>query len=312
MPWSDRIGRRLKLRDLHIVLAVAESGSMGKAAADLAISQPSISKAIADVEHAIGVRLFDRGPKGIELTIYGRSLVRCGNAVFDELRQGVKQIEFLADPTAGELRIGCNETLAAGFVSAVIEQLSRRYPKVAVHVVPANRDALLNRELPQRNIDLAVAPITGLTLGDDMEVKPLFDDRFVVMAGAQKKVGRRKLTLADLGNERWVLPPADSLPGLLIAGAFRAAGLEPPQPHVVSFSIPLHQHLLARGFLTMLPISMLHFGKHLSMKPLPVAATVENDYSIGVVALKNRTLAPLASLFIDCAIEMAKPLRKAR
>ena len=76
MQWSDRIGRRLKLRDLHILLAVAKSGSMGKAAADLAISQPSISKAIADVEHTVGLRLLDRGPHGIELTIDGSALPR--------------------------------------------------------------------------------------------------------------------------------------------------------------------------------------------------------------------------------------------
>src|SRR3979411_1335024 len=95
MHWADRVGRRLKLRDLHILLAVAKSGSMGKAAADLAISQPSVSKAIADVEHTVGLRLLDRGPHGIQPTIYGRALINCGVAVFDELRQGVKQLEFL-------------------------------------------------------------------------------------------------------------------------------------------------------------------------------------------------------------------------
>lgn len=283
---------------------------MAKAAGDLAISQPSVSKAIADVEHVLGLRLFDRGPRGIEPTIYGRALVGCGTAVFDELRQGVKRLEFLADPTAGELRVGCNETLAAGFVSAIVERLSRQYPKVAVHVVPANRDVLLSRELPQRSIDLAVAPVSGLVLGEDMEVRPLFEDRFVVMAAAKKKVGRRKLVLADLVGERWVLPPPDSLPGSMIADVFRAEGLEPPQAHVVSFSVPLHQHLLASGkFVTMMPASMLHFGKHLSLKPLPVA-TAERAYSIGIVALKKRTLAPFAQVFIDTALEMAKAMRK--
>ena len=165
MRWPDRIGRRLKLRDLHVVLAVAESGSMAKAAADLAIFQPSVSKAIADIEHLLGLRLFDRGPRGIEPTIYGRALVNCGLAVFDELRQGDQEFEFLVDPTAGELRIGCNETLAAGFVSAIIERLSRQYPRVAVHVVPANRDALLSRELPQRSVDLRRDTATGVELG---------------------------------------------------------------------------------------------------------------------------------------------------
>src|SRR5215208_7918432 len=91
MHWADRVGRRLKLRDLHILLAVAKAGGMGKAATDLAISQPSVSKAIAEVEHTIGLRLLDRGAQGIEPTIYGRALLRCGTAVFDELRQGVKE-----------------------------------------------------------------------------------------------------------------------------------------------------------------------------------------------------------------------------
>ena len=119
MPWTDRIGRRLNLRDLHILLAVAKSGSMGKAAAELAISQPSVSKAIAAVEHAVGLRLLDRGAHGVEPTVYGRALLRCGVAVFDELRQGVSALDFLTDAGTGELRIGCSESLAAGFISTV-------------------------------------------------------------------------------------------------------------------------------------------------------------------------------------------------
>src|SRR3982074_3181210 len=136
MQWTDRVGRRLKLRDLHILLAVAKSGTMGKAAIDLAISQPSVSKAIADVEHTVGIRLLDRRHTGMEPTIYGRALLKCGVAVFDELRQGVKELEFLTDPTAGELQIGCTETLAAGFVSAVVDRMSQQHPRLAFHLVP--------------------------------------------------------------------------------------------------------------------------------------------------------------------------------
>src|SRR5262245_4357258 len=313
MQWSDRVGRRLKLRDLHILLAVAKSGSMGKAATDLAISQPSVSKAIADVEHAIGLRLFDRGPRGIEPTIYGRALLHCGVAVFDELRQGVKQLEFLVDPSVGELRIGCNETLAAGFVSEVTDRLSRQYPEVIFHLVPADRDTLLNRELPQRTIELAVTPISDLGLENDIQVKPLFDDQFVVITGMRTKwVSRRKLSLADLSNEPWVLPPPDSLPGLTIAEVFRAEGLQPPQAHMVSFSIPLHLHLLATGrFLTMLPRSMLRSVKHLPLQ-LHLVVTPSKNYSTGIITLKNRTLGPLAQRFIDCACETAKELKKVR
>jgi DNA-binding transcriptional LysR family regulator len=99
MDWADRIGRRVRLRDLHILLAVAERGSMAKASAHLAISHPVVSKTISDLEHTLGVKLFDRNAQGVELTIYGKALLRCGVNVFDEMRQGLRQIETLADPS---------------------------------------------------------------------------------------------------------------------------------------------------------------------------------------------------------------------
>src|SRR5579859_1847025 len=101
MKWSDRIGRRIKLRDLHILLAVAQSGSMGKAAQQLAVSYPVVSKGITDLEHILGVRLFDRSIRGVEPTPYGRALLNCGTAVFGEMRQGLSQIEFIRDPNSG-------------------------------------------------------------------------------------------------------------------------------------------------------------------------------------------------------------------
>src|SRR6478609_7224160 len=122
MQMSDRIGRRMKLQDLHVLMAVVQAGSMNKAAALLNTGQSAISRSIAELEHTIGVRLLDRNPQGVEPTPYGRALLDGGAAVFDDLRQALKTIEFLADPTAGEVRIGCTPLLAASFVSAVIDR----------------------------------------------------------------------------------------------------------------------------------------------------------------------------------------------
>ena len=83
------------------------------------------------------MRLLDRHRQGVEPTEYGRALLDCGVAVFDDLRQGVKNIEFLADPTAGEVRIGSKPFVAASFVSAVVDRLSRRYPRIVFHLVAA-------------------------------------------------------------------------------------------------------------------------------------------------------------------------------
>src|SRR5262245_59333670 len=111
IDWESQIGRRLRLRDLHVFSTVVQRGSMAKAAQQLGVSQPAVSEVIADLEHALGVRLVDRGSKGVEPTIYGQALLRCSVAVFDDLKQGIRDIEFLSDPTVGEVRLDCTEAL---------------------------------------------------------------------------------------------------------------------------------------------------------------------------------------------------------
>src|SRR6185369_13319768 len=125
--WESRIGRRLKLRDLHILSSVVQWGSMAKASTYLAMSQPAVSEAIGNLEDALRVRLLDRNSRGIEPTIYAQALLKRGHVVFDELRQGIRDIEFLADPTVGEVRIVSQELFAAGLLPAAIDRLSRRY-----------------------------------------------------------------------------------------------------------------------------------------------------------------------------------------
>ena len=132
----DHVRRRLKLRHLESVVAVANTGSMAKAATVLAISQPAVSRAIADAERTLGVRLFERSSQGVEPTQYGRALVSRGVAAFDEITQAIKDIASLADPTAGELWIGSTPGLSEGGILAVITRLQRKHPRIVFHVVP--------------------------------------------------------------------------------------------------------------------------------------------------------------------------------
>jgi len=113
MPWNDRTKRRLKLRDLDILTALIDTGTMGKAASRLGISQPAVSKAIAELEAALGVRLVDRGRRGITPTPFGLALQKRSVAIFNDLRQSVQDIDFLSDPTKGEIRIGTTEPITA-------------------------------------------------------------------------------------------------------------------------------------------------------------------------------------------------------
>src|SRR5947207_15564381 len=104
MALDERVMRRLKLRELRILMTAAQTGSMGKAATELALSQSAVSKAIAEMEHTLGVRLLDRTAQGIEPTVYGSTLLKWAVTIFDDVRQAMREIEFLADPPSGEVR----------------------------------------------------------------------------------------------------------------------------------------------------------------------------------------------------------------
>lgn len=311
MQISDRIGRRMKLSDLHVLMTVVQAGSMNKAATLLHTTQPAVSRSIGELERTVGVRLLDRGPQGISPTNYGHALLQGGTAVFDELRQTLKSIEFLADPTAGEVRIGCNPSLATSLVSAVVNRLSQRYPRIIFHIITAHLE-MLYRELSERNVDFLFARRFGPGADERMDYEFLFDDTYFVAAGAQNPwARRRKIDLAELVNEPWVLPPPEGGSGLIAMEAFRASGLNDPRTTVVTMPVEMRISLLATGrFLSFFPHSVLSFPiMRKELKALSVKQTFAR-LPVEIVTLKNRTLSPLAQLFIEHARELAKPLIK--
>jgi DNA-binding transcriptional LysR family regulator len=293
-------------------MEVVQWGSMAKAAQHLAISTPVVSKTITDIERTLGVPLLDRSPHGVEPTLYGLALIKRGIAVFDELRQGVEDIRCLADPTAGEMRIGSTEPLAGGFVPAVIDRLNRKHPRVLFDVVQADFTTL-QRELRAREIDLMIGRPSQPVFEEDLEAEILFDDRIVVVAGLKNRWAvRRKIELADLIDELWSLPPLGSVPRLAIHEAFRATGLDIPQPIVSSPAFQVHTHLLSTGrFLTIMPESVVRFAaKDLPVKVLPVDLEIKLS-PVLMIALKNRTRSPVTDLFMQHAREVAKPSAQA-
>jgi DNA-binding transcriptional LysR family regulator len=311
MQFTGRIARRMKLHDLHILMAVVQAGSMNKAAAVLNMTQPAVSRSIAELERTVGVSLLDRNARGVEPTAYGRALLNGGTAVFDDLRQALEEIEFLADPTAGEVRIGCSSILATSFVSAVVERLSRRYPQIVFHFVIGPIE-VLHRELSERNVDVVIAQRLGPIANEQLDFELVFDDAFVVAAGAQNPWVRwRRLGLAELVNESWALPPRTSVLGSIAMEAFRASGLDYPRTTVFVIPTEVRTSLLMTGnYFTILAGFALRFpDRRAAIKVLPIALPLER-VQVGVVTLKNRMLNPVVRLFIDAAHEVAKPMAK--
>lgn len=304
-----RLGYRLKLRDLQMLLAIAEHGSMSKAAAALSVSQPAVSKAISDLEHALGVRMLDRNPRGVQPTIYARALLDRGVVVFDELKQAVEQIRSLADPASGELRIASTIAIASGFIPAVVDQLSRQYPRLIFHL-SAGEASTTYHALEERKVDLVVAPIFTPTLDSHLEAERLYDEPLVVVSSAKAEWSRRRrLKLSDLMEATWALPPPKSLYGGVIAEAFRSEGLNVPAPTVFTSVTSVRNALLASGrFLSIVQGSVVRFNFLApQFKVLPVALPTTRR-PIAAITLKGRTLSPSARLFIDCARKIARQL----
>jgi DNA-binding transcriptional LysR family regulator len=300
VQWDERIGRRLKLRDINILAAVVELGTMAKAAERLAVSQPVISKAVADLEHMLGVPLLDRGRQGVEPTAYGEALLRRSSAAFDELKQAVLEIESLTDPTKGEVSIGATMQLIDSLIPKVIAGVQQKYPRIRVNVAQYPSGTSMYKNLRERKIDFIVTRTGIPTVDQDMGVLPLFDEILYVVVGRQnRRLTRSGLDLCDLINEPWLLPPPGGAPGIVIAEMFRVRGLKLPDAAVITSSIGVMQTLLRTGpYIAFIPRSVLDLGaKQTSLRVLWRQQTPGEP--VGIVSLKGRTMSPAARTFVD-------------
>jgi DNA-binding transcriptional LysR family regulator len=308
----EQIQRRISLHDLRVLVAVVQAGSMGRAARRLATSQPAVSRSVSDLERALGVRLLDRGRHGVEPTSCGRALVARGLAIFDELAQGIGEIQFLSDPTSGQLRIGASIAVSVGFVAAVIDRLAAAHPRLTFDLLSTDTTSAFHA-LATRQVDLLVVHLVAPLADDVMHADVLFDDPHVVVAAAHSPwARRRRLRLADLRDEPWLLPRPDAPYGAIVCEAFRAEGLAMPRT-VVSSTLPVRSVLLATGrYLSMIPRVALQFpvpGQTVRALPVDLPSTPR---PLAIVTLKNRSLSPATQVFIDAARKAAGAVARKR
>src|SRR5262245_58580090 len=310
MRVSDRIGRRIKLHDLNVLMAVVQAGSMSKGALVLNTTQSAISRSIAALEHCIGAQLLDRGPHGVEPTQCGRALLDRGMAAFDELKQGVKDIEHLSDPGAGELYLGSSLSMSEGIVLTIIEKLLQHYPRAGFHVRPGVLPAMYD-DLRARRVELGLFAQPEVSAEEDMNHDILLEDGLIVVASPQNPwARRRKIELAELVNEPWTWPSAGTTFDASVVDAFRASGVQAPRARVYADAINMRIRFAANGrFLAVVPAHVMRFApRYPALKVLPVTLP-GTQRQTGIVTLKNRTLSTLAQRFVACARDVAKPLK---
>jgi DNA-binding transcriptional LysR family regulator len=311
IDWESQIGRQLRLRDLHAFFTVVRFGSMAKAAVQLGVSQPAISKTISDLEHALGVRLLDRSPQGVEATVFGRALHKRGTAAFDELKQGIRDIEFLAEPGTGEVKVGCPLSIGNTLMLRLAGPFMKKYPRVALTI-----DSVANPQtfpgLFDRKYDLYITllPLPERRVPEGLDVEFLFSDPLVVAAGKHHRwANRRKIEFAELAKESWILARTDSWNYICVADEFRARRLPIPKVALWCNIASLRNQLMANGqFVTAVSISSVESS---AMKVLPVDLPA-HVWPVVIATLNGRTLSPAVELFIEFVRNFTKPMREAQ
>lgn len=306
MDWTDRLGKRIKLRDLHVLQAAVEAGSMAKAANELAITQPAISYAVSELERALGVPLLERSSRGVSATIYGQALLNRSKAAFNELRQGIEEIGSLADPSVGELRIGTTPPMSA-VASAVFNRLVPSYPRMSFALTVAGTELLLDA-LRRRDVELVISRLAAFVGDDDLNVDTLFHDELVVICSKSNKWARRRaVSLADLLGEPWVFPPSTGFLTKVIKAAFDEQGLKVPRATVTTPSTYALSVLVASGsFLGMHPRTMLTTPDSHPQLTAVDARLPNTRGPIGLIRLKDRSVSPVATLFLETAAGVVK------
>lgn len=290
---------KMELRDIEYFAVVAEHGHVGRAAEALGLGQPALSKSLRRLEQAAGARLFARTSKGVELTSAGTALlsrVRRLRLALDDVAQEVADI---GQGRAGHLRIGA----LAGFIDYPVTEACRMMmqeaPDVtlsaAVETVDVLLPGLLNGEL-----DLAVIPMTA-SPHENIIQEHLFDDEFVVIASTNHRLARRKrVTIADLAPERWILSTTNAFAVKKLVRAFEDSGLPPPRVTIRTPSLPLRDILVSSTDL------LGYSSTRVARAAAPHARFAEFRVRelewirrVGVVYRKDAYLSPVARRFIE-------------
>jgi DNA-binding transcriptional LysR family regulator len=270
-----------------------------------------VSQAIADLEAAVGARLFDRSTQGVVLTNFGEVLLRSGLEAFDALRQGVRSIEFLSTPGAGDVWVGCPESLLLGYVPAVIQRLAKVHPKIVGHVALSDPAAGGFQPLRERRLDVMIGRWSSPRTDDDLLAETLLEDSFTVVTGAASPWAlRKKVELAELLDEPWIYGEPGNVIQARISEVILARCGRLPRVGVYTVAMSLRLELLASGsYISCIPSSVYRYGAQgRPIKALPIDMGLK--VPIAMISLKQRTLSPAAQVFIECARQVAQEMAR--
>lgn len=310
---SRRAIARLKFRDMQVFLLVVRFGSMAKAAQFLSLTQSAISQSIAEIEHVLGYRLLERGPKGVTPTIYGSKLLERVSEIFDSLDSGVRDLDFLSRPGTGLVRIGADMSfIASGLLSEIINDVENKFPQIRLDIIETTTKTAKPdyKELRDRSVDLIIGRISNEAPDNELNVETLFEESMFVITGKNSSWAKsRGITLHSLKDAKWILASIDNMARSLVQNAFESQKIPFPEPQITTYSMQLRMQLLQeRDYVTVMSETGFQYSrKNWALHKLPV--DLKKKLPVAVLTLRQRSLPMAAETFMRSARDIAKRKR---
>lgn len=298
---SDRFVRsHLKTRQLVLLVELGRHGSILQAAHASNLTQPAASKLLSELEHALGVQLFERLPRGVAPTLYGEVLIRRAGAALAEMDAAHQEVMELLSGLSGRVAIGTVMTPSTGLLPEAVKRLKRDYPRVHVSIT-VDTSKLLIQRLRAGELDLAIGRILDTESAAVLNFEPLSDEPHSLIANAAHPLALQKnLQLADLVPYGWILPPSGSILRDRLTALFLSQGLDQPGEIVETLALPVIAKLLSDSdMVCALPTELV--GPYLDaglLTILPIELGVRMDL-YGIVTRKHHRLSPGAQAMLE-------------
>lgn len=304
-PRSDRFVRsHLKTRQLVLLVELGRHGSILHAAQAANLTQPAASKLLADLEHALGVKLFERLPRGVAPTWYGEVMIRRAGAALAELDAGHQEVMELLAGLSGRVAVGAVLTPSTTLLPVAVIALKARQPRVHVSIMVDTSKPMIQL-LQKGELDLVLGRVLDSESAAQLSFEPLTDEPHCLVARAGHPLaGRGDLSLPELALQSWILPPGGSILRDRLTALFLTAGLDQPQQAVETLSLPVVTSLLAQSdMVSALPVELarpyLDTGL---LTVLDVDLGLRMD-AYGIVTRRGHQLSPGAELMLTCLRE---------
>jgi DNA-binding transcriptional LysR family regulator len=312
---SDRFIRsHLKTRHLVLLVELGRHASILHAAEAAGLTQPGASKLIGELEHALGVPLFERLPRGVVPTWYGKVLIRRAGAALAEMDAAHQEIMQGVAGVGGSVRVGTILAPAASLVPHAVKLVKERNPRVEI-AVSVDTSKVMVEQLRAGELDIVVGRILDPALAAELAFEPLADEpHCLIVRAGHPWLGRTDLRLEELAAAPWIMPPPGKLRDQLMA-LFVARGLEQPFDIVETASLPLLPQLLADSDrVVALPRELVEAQLETgALAVLPVDFGLRAEV-YGLVTRKRHHLSPSADAMLAALREaaLAPPRRAGR